>query len=134
MLNFMHSNSKESKMKKLIISCFLLVLASSVYATDPHVAMKGYQVDVKKLQNKADRAISSCKKKSACVDKKYNTFVKKREKLIKSTFRINIRSFNKFAKKTLKSEASCVKETPSKAKACFKKYNGQIHTVLGSLN
>ena len=121
-------------MKKLILVCMLLGFSLSSYASDSHVNMKSYHKAITKLGTKSARKLARCHAKMDCVDSEYDIFVKKREKLLRQKLQLTVRHFQKLGKKTLKDEAKCVKESPSKADMCFEKYEGDLYNIISSIN
>jgi len=119
-------------MNKIILSCIFLTF--SVYATDPHLNMKSYQPAIKKLEKKTARLVDSCDKVNKCVEKQYTVFLAKRERLVKKTFSIKKKRFNKFSKNILKKEKACVLKSPSSSSKCLKKFNKEFNEVLLTLS
>lgn len=118
---------------KALAACLVSTLASSVYAIDTNKKIESYHKEMKSLEKKTSCALKNCNEKAECIDTKYNTFVSKRDKLVKSKLHVKLKYFKRVAKKTLKSEHKGIQSTSFDASSCFDKSDSEIETAISSL-
>lgn len=113
-------------LNKIILSCALLALSSSLYASDAGKNVASFNKANNKLEKNAIKNFKACNKEASCVEKTYAEFKDQRDKLVKKNLKAKPKAFNKAAKNTLKKEEKCIMKNGTNAKKCFKNNDAGI--------
>jgi len=121
------------KLNKLLVTCLVVALSSSLFAVERSSSVRSYLKAMKKLEKKTVKTLRSCNVNELCVDTEYKDFEVKRENVMKYKLHIRPRNFKQLAKRTLMNEYMCILNNSKNANACFEKSDEEITKVVNAL-